>query len=327
MARKSGVHSPQSGDRSPAAGLGAGVAGLEAKGQRPQAKGELCTEEARLEQLAAALQSRDAEIRDLRRSLADAEARGASLAAELELRMQELGELNAELHARNQDLDAFSHTVAHGLRAPLGNAISYARLLVENRDSLDDDARADCLEAIAETGQKMINIVNELLLLAEVRDAEVPMGPLHMGPVIRDCLSRLDFMIEEYGAEIELPGDWLPVVGYGPWIEEAWVNYLSNAIKYGGRPPRVELGVDAEDDGTVRCWVRDNGAGLTPEQQELLFTPFTRLNQVSVKGYGLGLSIVLRIVEKMGGSVGVESEPGKGSVFGFYLPAAPEGLA
>ena len=282
----------------------------------------MARKDSRLAELAAALDSKGTEIRDLKRSLADAQSRGADLTAELGLRMEELKQLNAELEARNRDLDAFSHTVAHDLRAPLGNAIGYARFLLENRDSLAEEAQSECLEAIAETGQKMINIVNELLLLAGVRDMEISMGPVDMAAIVEESLVRLSFMIEEYEAEIVRPDEWLAAVGYGPWIEEVWVNYVSNAMKYGGRPPRVEVGMSAEKDGAVRCWVRDNGAGIAREQQELLFTPFTRLNQVSVKGYGLGLSIVLRIVEKMGGRVGVESEVGKGSVFSFYLPAA-----
>jgi two-component system sensor histidine kinase/response regulator len=102
-----------------------------------------------------------------------------------------------------------------------------------------------------------------------------------------------------------------------------WANYISNAIKYGGRPPHIELGATAQDDGMVRFWVRDNGAGLTPEEQTRLFIPFTRLDQVQVKGHGLGLSIVRRIVGKLGGQVGVESQVGQGSVFSFTLPGRP----
>jgi len=123
-------------------------------------------------------------------------------------------------------------------------------------------------------------------------------------------------------------------LGYMPWVEEIWVNYLSNAIKYGGRPPRLELGADPLPNpppqageglggGMIRFWVRDHGAGLTPEDQARLFTPFTRLDQVRVKGHGLGLSIVRRIVEKLGGQVGVESQVGQGSTFSFTLPGAP----
>jgi signal transduction histidine kinase len=120
-------------------------------------------------------------------------------------------------------------------------------------------------------------------------------------------------------------------------VEEVWVNYLSNAIKYGGQPPRVELGSSLQDPplagggptaqsapsetGWVRFWVRDNGLGLTPDEQGRLFTLFTRLEQTRVKGHGLGLSIVRRIVDKLGGEVGVESEIGEGSTFWFTLPA------
>lgn len=93
-------------------------------------------------------------------------------------------------------------------------------------------------------------------------------------------------------------------------------------MKYGGRPPKLELGAD-EFDGKVRFWLRDNGPGLTDEQRARLFTPFTRLHQARATGQGLGLSIVRRIMEKLGGEAWVESEPGKGSTFGFTLPKAP----
>jgi len=84
----------------------------------------------------------------------------------------------------------------------------------------------------------------------------------------------------------------------------------------------VQLGAEAQPDGMVRFWVRDNGHGLSPEEQARLFTPFTRLDQARAKGHGLGLSIVRRIVEKLGGQVGVESLVGQGSSFFFTLPGA-----
>jgi signal transduction histidine kinase len=113
-------------------------------------------------------------------------------------------------------------------------------------------------------------------------------------------------------------------LGYAPWLEEVWANYISNAIKYGGQPPLVELGADSLPSSQVRFWVRDNGPGLKPEEQERLFTPFTRLDQARARGHGLGLSIVRRIVEKLNGSVGVESQtiPGKGCTFWFTLKQA-----
>jgi signal transduction histidine kinase len=136
-------------------------------------------------------------------------------------------------------------------------------------------------------------------------------------------------MIQTCRAEIVLPdaSAWPEALGYAPWVEEIWVNYLSNALKYGGTPAaslRVELGATAQDDGMVRFWVRDNGPGLSPEEQAQLFTPFTRLDRVRAKGHGLGLSIVRRIVERLGGQAGVESQgvSGRGSVFYFTLPGA-----
>ena len=114
-------------------------------------------------------------------------------------------------------------------------------------------------------------------------------------------------------------------LGYGPWIEEVWVNYLSNALKYGGSPstpPQIELGAEAQPDGLVRFWLRDHGPGIPAESQAHLFTQFTRLDQVRAQGHGLGLSIVRRIVEKLGGQVGVISQVGQGSTFFFALPGA-----
>ena len=149
--------------------------------------------------------------------------------------------------------------------------------------------------------------------------------PLDMGQIVNEARQRLAHMSQECGAEMVLPQAWPQAAGYGPWIEEVWANYLSNALKYGGTPsaaPRVELGATEQPDGLVRFWVRDHGPGLTPEQQAHLFTPFTRLDR-SCKGHGLGLSIVRRIIEKLGGQAGVESAgiPGEGSRFYFTLPA------
>ena len=175
------------------------------------------------------------------------------------------------------------------------------------------------LHTIAHNVRKMSSIIEGLLLLAEARTAEVTMEPLDTARLVVEAQRRLADMIEEYKAEIVLPETWPMALGYGPWVEEVWVNYLSNAIKYGGRPPRVELGATVQPDGMVRFWVRDNGPGLTPEEQARLFTPFAKLDRLHATGHGLGLSIVRRIVERLGGQVGVESEVGRGSVFFFTL--------
>jgi signal transduction histidine kinase len=146
--------------------------------------------------------------------------------------------------------------------------------------------------------------------------------PVDMAPVIEEAQGRLTNLIAEYSAEIHLPETWPTALGHAPWIEEVWTNYLSNAIKYGGTPPQITAGATPQRNGYVRFWVRDNGRGLSAEEQERLFAEFTRLHQVRAEGHGLGLSIVRRIVEKLDGDVGVTSEVGSGSTFWFTLPQA-----
>ncbi|MBN1260935.1 MAG: PAS domain S-box protein [Anaerolineae bacterium] len=233
-----------------------------------------------------------------------------------------LYEANAELHARNEELDAFGHTVAHDLKNLLSRAIGYAEVLELDFTTLPEDRVRKYLRRIARDSRKMNGIVDELLVLSGLRRVAVPLLPVDMQPVIAEALQRLADVIEAQEATVKGPDTWPMALGYSPWIEEVWVNYLSNALKYGGTPPVVTLGAQIEAGGKVRFWVRDNGPGLTPEECQRLFTPFTRLDQVHIRGYGLGLSIVKRIVEKLGGEVAVNSEPGKGSSFSFTLPSS-----
>jgi signal transduction histidine kinase len=228
----------------------------------------------------------------------------------------------AKLEARNEELDAFAHTVAHDLKDPLANILGFGKVLEQEWAHLSTDELETSIRNIRQSASRMDNIIDELLLLAGVRKTEAEIGPLDMAGVVTEAQRRLADMIRKHQADIILPEQWPVALGHAPWIEQVWVNYLSNAIKYGGQPPRAELGAEAQPDGTIRFWVRDNGPGLTPEDQARLFTPFTRLDQVRAKGHGLGLSIVRRIMEKLGGQVGVESHVGQGSTFSFTLPAA-----
>jgi signal transduction histidine kinase len=232
-----------------------------------------------------------------------------------ELRMQ-----TKELEIRNEDLDAFAQTVAHDLKSPAGIIIGFAEALDENIAAIQSEDLRRHLRTIARNGRKMNSIIKELLLLASVRRAQVETQCVDMGSVVGEATERLDYLLDESGAEVVEPDHWPASFGYAPWIEEVWVNYISNAVKYGGRPPRVELGATELPDGVVRFWAQDNGPGLTVEDQSRLFRPFTQLQPARAEGSGLGLSIVQRIVEKLGGQVGVESQLGQGSIFYFTLP-------
>ncbi len=248
-----------------------------------------------------------------------------------------LRRLNADLEARNEELDAFAHTVAHDLKSLLAKTVGFTRLLEKDLSTRPVEESRSFLRIIASSGDKMSSIIDELLLLAGVRHMDkVELVPLDMARVVGQAQKRLAHLSEADQAEITLPERWPAALGHGPWVEEIWLNYMSNAIKYGARPQRVELGYDRVDSeqfspsttpgAVIRFWVRDNGPGLTAEEQAQLFTPFTRFQPTHVEGYGLGLSIVRRIVERLGGQVGIQSEVGKGSLFFFTLPVADQAL-
>lgn len=232
----------------------------------------------------------------------------------------------AELQLRNEELDAFAHTVAHDLKNPVHLIVNYTHLLNRSDTALSANERQRSLNVIEQSGYQINTIIDELLLLAELHKSDVKTTPLNMVHIVAESISRLADSIKATQAEIDWPDGsaWPAAWGHGPWVEQVWTNYLSNALKYGSTPiatPCIELGATLQPDSMVRYWVRDHGPGIAPAIQSSLFVPFERLNQVQPGGHGLGLSIVRRIVEKLGGWVGVESRLGEGSTFYFTLPA------
>jgi PAS domain S-box-containing protein len=178
----------------------------------------------------------------------------------------------AELQARNEELDAFAHTVAHDLKTPVHLITGYAEVLAKYYPTLSEEERQHDLNVIMRSGLKMGKIIDELLLLAELHKAEVETRPLDMANILAESVNRLTHDIEGTQAEIVWlnSATWPAALGYGPWVEEVWVNYLSNALKYGSTPlikPHIELGAAVQPDWMVRHWVRDHGPGVTPETQ------------------------------------------------------------
>ncbi|MBN1874593.1 MAG: hybrid sensor histidine kinase/response regulator [Anaerolineae bacterium] len=252
--------------------------------------------------------------RELERAITVAMARFADMMA--------LRQLNAELQTVNQDLEAFAHTVAHDLRHLLSPIMGYSDVLYHEYDTFSQEDVREDLYIIYETAHQMNDLIEELLLLAHLRQEDVDTAPLEMDKVVYEALNRLQFQIQHTGARILSSNDWPAVLGYAPWVRQVWINYVSNAIKYGGKSPFIELGWTQENATYAQFWVRDYGAGIGPEKLPFIFSPPKPSRGNVYSNHGFGLSIVKLIVEKLGGEVGVKSEPGAGSTFSFTLPSA-----
>ena len=228
-------------------------------------------------------------------------------------------QLQEEMSERIKELDAFAHTTAHDLKNPLSRIITSLDLLQEEGGTSLNKHMQGVLQISLNGSRQMATIIDELLLLASVRQQDVVFDQLPMLAVVINAKHRLQHMLNEYDAEIIYADEWPKAVGYAPWLEEVWVNLISNGLKYGGRPPCLELGGELLDDGMTRFWIRDNGQGLSKADQAKLFQEFSRIHAHAAKGHGLGLSIVSRIVHRLGGEVGIESKLGEGSTFYFTL--------
>lgn len=229
--------------------------------------------------------------------------------------------MEMELKARNAELDAFAHTVAHDLSGALTPIVGLSESLADSYETLSPQEIKNDLLSIAKAGLKMGDIIKSLLLFASIRKEDVVVSELDMGAIVKEVLHRLHYVIQEREAEVVVPEHFPRALGVAAWVEEVWYNYISNGLKYGGNPPRLVLGGESTEAGEVRFWVSDNGAGIPQEKLPKIFAPLYQVNGTSLAGYGLGLSIVQRIVDKLDGKVDAQSQPGCGSTFSFTLKA------
>lgn len=244
----------------------------------------------------------------------------------LEVRRQaeELLALNRELEERHAELEAFAFSVSHDLRSPINAAAGFAQAL-----------REDCGDALGETGREYLRrisgclgrmdaLIQDLLAYSRLCRMEVRISPVALGPVVAQALAGLEAEVRGSGASVVVEEPLPAVMGHRAVVEQVVVNLLANALKFvrPGEPPRVR--VQGEGRGSVaRFRVEDEGIGIAPENQQRIFQPFERLHGGDAyPGTGIGLAIVRRGVARMGGSVEVESSPGKGSRFTVELPKA-----
>lgn len=229
-----------------------------------------------------------------------------------------------EMMVQIDDLKAYSSMVAHDIKNPLGLMSGFAEQLYDNWDDYSDEDKRLFVNAIHRNSKKVSNIVDELLAFSLIRQKEIVREPLEMDAIWANVEQRVEQWWPDYAGTIQLPSEWPTVIGYAPWVEEVWMNYLSNAIKYGGADGGIEIGCTDVGHNQIQFWVKDSGPGLSEEAQRIVFTKHTRLKGAAQEGHGLGLAIVKRIVDKLHGQVGVESELGVGSCFFFTLPIVEE---
>jgi len=235
-------------------------------------------------------------------------------------------ERTAELQETIRSLDSFCYSIAHDLRAPLRAMSGFGTELMEQYGSRLDESGREYLTRIRAAATRMDRLICDLLELGRLGTMEVPAEPVELQDVVAKALVPLEKELELKRADVRLQKPLLPVLGSSVMLEQVLTNLLGNAVKF-VRPksqPHVEVWSEARG-AMVRVCVQDNGIGMKPEHLKKLFQPFTRLvNGVDYPGTGIGLAIVRKGVERMGGRVGVQSEPGKGSCFWIELPAVAE---
>lgn len=236
-------------------------------------------------------------------------------------KLQELATYANELEARNTELDTFSRLIAHDLKAPLSTIINMARLMQDMHGADVPPLVREHLLRIAELGDGLTNMIEQLLWLARLRHAR-DLSIVETDFALDAALSRYREAIN--AAQITVRRERLPVtIGQQAWATEVLANLIGNAVKYIGddnASPMIEITHEPYNETHVRISVKDNGVGISPARQSGIFELFRRVQHGEIYGHGLGLALVQQMVHKMQGEVGLHSQPGVGSTFWFTLP-------
>jgi PAS domain S-box-containing protein len=238
------------------------------------------------------------------------------LNAELE---QRVAERTAALDAKARELETFAYSVAHDLKAPLRWIKGYSRLLLEDHsDGVDEEGRA-FLSAIRDSIERMNQLIDDLLAYSHIERRAFSAEPIELRPLVETLVEERKTEFEERGISFTMDVNGSVVFADTAGLSQAVRNYLDNAIKFtcGAPEPRIEVGAE-ETEKSCRLWVRDNGVGFDMKHHDRIFEIFQRLHSLEdYPGTGIGLAIVRKAIERMGGKVWAESEPGRGAT--FYL--------
>jgi signal transduction histidine kinase len=251
-----------------------------------------------------------------------AEAQLSKSLAETRQLAHAVQEANAELARSNDGLAQFAHSASHDLQEPLRTVAVYTELLKREYGSQLDETGQQYIAFALKAVDRMQALIHDLLSLAEAESGGGEDSMVDTGETVRGVIADLKGAIDLSGAAVTYEG--LPSVrGNAAQITRLFQNLLSNSIKYRkeDEAPRVAISARREGDDWVFC-VRDNGIGFEPEYAKSIFGPFKRLHGREIPGTGIGLAVVKRIVNRHGGDVWAEAEPGSGARFFFRLPAA-----
>jgi PAS domain S-box-containing protein len=254
------------------------------------------------------------------RELRESQLALLNLVDDLNENKREIISANLALEAANKDLESFSYSVAHDLRAPLRAINGFTGILMEDYGaSLDAEGQRVCA-VIRENSIRMSRLIDDLLSFSRLGRAGIRFSSLDMEAIARSAFEELTS--PEARARIDFSlGQLPPALGDPGLIREVWTNLLANAVKFSSKKERSEIAVSAETrDGEAVYSVRDNGAGFDMQYKDRLFGVFQRLHSLKeFEGTGVGLAIVQRIVSKHGGRVWAEGKPEGGAVFSFSL--------
>lgn len=250
------------------------------------------------------------------------EAVAVSISAYVESRELELNKQNEALERKNYELKRFAHMVAHEIRNPLG-LITLAASSLKRKLSGREDA-AEQFDLISEGSGLIIEVVDNLVQYASAAGTEPPKTEkVRLNDLYDDAVDNLKYLIEASDAEVTR--DELPIVsGNAVSLRSVFQNLIENALKYNGdEPPRIHIGAE-EDDGYWSIQFRDEGIGISEEDQRQIFGFLARVNiNPNVPGTGVGLALCRRVAEQHGGTIAVRSTPGEGSVFTLRIPKHP----
>ncbi|MDX2230552.1 MAG: PAS domain S-box protein [Leptolyngbyaceae cyanobacterium bins.349] len=232
-------------------------------------------------------------------------------------------ERTSELQDANTALEAFAYSVSHDLRTPLQAMQGFAQALVEDYADQLDTVGQDYAQRISNAAMRMDALIENLLQYSRLSRASIQLQPIALRLVIDEVMQLLDARIEETHAEITVREPLLSVIGHRSTLIQVVMNLISNAMKFVALAMQPEIEIWTEDvEGWTRLSIQDNGIGIAVEQQERIFNIFERLHGLDAyPGTGIGLAIVRKGVERMGGRVGVESQVGQGSRFWLELPS------